>query len=115
MRARHRHPRTSTLALTLLTRPLGHCPYDIHCAWVTACVPYVQIGFSTSNITVEANNGASGSFLFNKDDLLVEEESRHNMGNKEPWCFKERVSGSPGTEVVGGQGGRGWGRGWGQG
>lgn len=30
-------------------------------------------------------------FKFNLDDLLVEEEGRHNPGSKEPWRFKEKV------------------------
>ncbi len=30
-------------------------------------------------------------YKLNLDDLLVEEEGRHNPGTKEPWRFKEKV------------------------
>lgn len=52
----------------------------------------LMIGFGQKGISVEANFGAK-PFHFNMDDLLVEEESRHNPGNKEPWRFKEKVCG----------------------
>ena len=41
-------------------------------------------------ICLEANFGQE-PYHFNMDDLLVEEEIRHNPGNVEPWRFKEKV------------------------
>ncbi len=39
---------------------------------------------------MDVNFGAS-PYNFNMDDLLVEEETRHNSGSMEPWRFKEKV------------------------
>ena len=39
---------------------------------------------------MDVNFGGS-PYNYNMDELLVEEETRHNSGSMEPWRFKEKV------------------------
>jgi len=75
----------NTISFTRNGQHLGIAARDVPAAGMSA-----MVGLSQGGISVHANFGTA-PYYFNMDDLLVEEESRQNPGNKEPWRFKEKT------------------------